>query len=334
MKITQLTIDSATRRPWTRARVLDTSAWGWTALAGAVAISQIVGYTGFPVLYVLQALTPFTLAPSLPLALIASRAGRHRMAIVNALVVATLLWLSIPVVFHGTPPAVADGVPRLTIGFANAYFGNAHADDAAASLLASEPDVISIAEYPRQLERALADRGAFDSYPYRIGRTETDRGGIALLSRYPFTFSSYESSGNQPSIEVVLDMHGTSVRIFVVHPLTGTDPGSLEKWESDLHSIQGRIDTPGPPTVVVGDFNASRWHPAFRDLLDDSGYRDVHEWFGHGLSTSWPADVVIPPFVRIDHALVGDGAVPVSIHDVDIPGSDHLGFVVTLAITG
>ncbi len=321
-------------RHWTRTKSIDTFGWGWTAIAGLLVASQMVGYTGFPVLYVVQALTPFVLAPSLPLALFSTRTGRHRLALANAFIAAVLLWLAVPVVFHGDPPTVSAQAPRLTIRFANAYYGNDRIDEAAASLLSTDTDVIAVVEYPQRLEQALERLGAFESYPHRLGRSSPDRGGIALLSRYPVLTSSFERFGDQPGIEAVLDVHGTSVRVIVVHPLAATDSGSFGTWEGDLSAIGGRINKPGLPTVAVGDFNASRWHPDFRDLLDDSGVRDVHEWLGHGFSTSWPADVLVPPFVRIDHALVRDGAVPLSIRNVDTPGSDHRGFVVMVAIVG
>ena len=41
----------------------------------------------------------------------------------------------------------------------------------------------------------------------------------------------------------------------------------------------------------------------------------------------------LPPFVRLDHALVRDGLIPTSTKDFTVPGSDHRGFVVSLAIT-
>ena len=331
---TTSTAPSKTTGRWVRTKWIVTFAWGWTAIIGLLAASQVIGYTGFPVLYVMQALTPFVLAPSLPIALFSERTGRHRLALVNTVIAGVLLWLAVPVVFHGDPPAVSAQAPRLTIRFANAYYGNDRIDEAATSLLSTDTDVIAIVEYPQHLEQALDRLGAFESYPYRLGRSSPDRGGIALLSRYPVLASSFERFGDQPGIEAVLDVHGTSVRVIVVHPLAATDPDSFETWEGDLRVIAGRISESGLPTVVVGDFNASRWHPDFRDLLDESGARDVHEWLGHGFSTSWPADVLVPPFVRIDHALVRGRAVPLSIHNVDTPGSDHRGFVVAVAIAG
>jgi hypothetical protein len=41
---------------------------------------------------------------------------------------------------------------------------------------------------------------------------------------------------------------------------------------------------------------------------------------------------VLPPFVRLDHVLMDDGVTALAMHEVDVPGSDHRGFSVTLAL--
>jgi len=89
----------------------------------------------------------------------------------------------------------------------------------------------------------------------------------------------------------------------------------------------------GGPTIVLGDFNATRWHPDFRRLLRQGHLRDAHEWAGDGLGASWPADRPIPPFVRLDHILVRSGVIPTSVGSARIPGSDHVAMVADLAVT-
>jgi endonuclease/exonuclease/phosphatase (EEP) superfamily protein YafD len=87
---------------------------------------------------------------------------------------------------------------------------------------------------------------------------------------------------------------------------------------------------------MTGDFNASWWNPEFRGVLRDGGWRDAHQVVGHGLSCSWPTEKwhavfrLHPPFVRIDHALVNDGLVVLDAENFHVPGSDHLGLVVTV----
>jgi endonuclease/exonuclease/phosphatase (EEP) superfamily protein YafD len=64
----------------------------------------------------------------------------------------------------------------------------------------------------------------------------------------------------------------------------------------------------------------------------DWGLSDVHEQLGEGWSRSWPANRFFPPFVRIDHALVRNGAAGMAMRDIEVPGSDHRGFVATIAV--
>lgn len=307
--------------------------WGWTALAGVVAATQATGSTPLNVLYVLQALTLPLLAPCVPLAGLALWRRRYRMAATDAAISLALLVLIWPVVSHGAPPDVDDGAPTLRIAFANTYFENERTGDVADALLDEGADLVAMAELTVAQERALEATGAFAEYPYRVGTAETDRDGIALYSRIPFVRADARDLGSAAGIDAVVELDGEEIRVLVVHPPTGVHQSDLDDWRADLETLGRTLDAADGPTVVVGDFNASRWHPAFRDLLDRTGFHDAHEWLGRGFSTSWPVDGLIPPFVRIDHALLS-GLSPTDLADVETPGSDHRGFVIDLAIAG
>jgi hypothetical protein len=54
---------------------------------------------------------------------------------------------------------------------------------------------------------------------------------------------------------------------------------------------------------------------------------------GRGFSTSWPVAWDLPPFVRLDHALLRPGVVPTGVRELHVPGSDHRGLVADLALT-
>ena len=90
--------------------------------------------------------------------------------------------------------------------------------------------------------------------------------------------------------------------------------------------------TADAPTLLIGDINASYWHPDFRRVLE-AGFVDAHTAAGFGFSTSWPTTWPIPPFVRLDHALTTGGLVATDVADFDVAGSDHLGMIVTVAPT-
>lgn len=315
-------------------RVLVLEIVGWMAVAcmGVLALTQAAGWTGLPIVYATQALTPYLLTPAVPLAVVASSFRRHVLAVVSAGVAVALLWLSAPVVFHADAREPgADGV-RLTVAQANVYYRNQHPQQAGDVLLNLDADVIAVTEYFQPIRAVLLDSGIEQTHPYIIDRAPGDRNGVALFSRYPIIAGDVIKIGYQSGIDATIDVDGTSVRVLVVHPLPGVDRWSLRRWRDDLPAIGDRALAGDAPTVVVGDFNASRWHPAFRRLVG-RGLTDAHEQLDRGFSVSWPQGLRIPTFVRLDHALLTDGLVATAIDDIKVPGSDHRGFVVTIATT-
>jgi endonuclease/exonuclease/phosphatase (EEP) superfamily protein YafD len=308
--------------------------WIVTAAMCALALSQVAGITWIPLLWAVQSLTPLVLWPSLPIAIAAAWRRHWTATTMHAGVVAVLLWLVAPVVWHGDPPAVADGSPRLTIATGNVYFLTERADDAVAALVDTGADVLAVTEFSADVQAAFERAGSTERYPYQAGEAPGDRNGVALYSRYPVVEHTVERVGGGLTIDATLDVDGTPLRVVVVHPLPGTDGEALSSWFELLRSLRDTIDpdAPGaPPTMIVGDFNATRWHPAFRELLD-GGWHDAHEQLGHGFSASWPTDLGIPALVRIDHALLDHRVSALDVHDIDIPGSDHRGFVLEVAV--
>lgn len=313
-----------------RARAAELLAWSTVAVMGMVALSQAAGATPLPPFYVLQALTPLLLVPAAAIAVGAIVKRRRLMAATSIAVMAGLLWLVVPVALHDGALAAPDGARSFTLTHANAYFRTDSPAAAAAALLAEYADVMAVTEQSPQLEAALVAAGATQRYPFRVGAASDERNGVALYSRFPVVGASTAPIGGQPGIDARLDVDGSEVRVVVVHPLPGVDRSDLAQLRRDLPAIDAMARADTVPTVIVGDFNSSRWHPAFRALLRH--WTDAHESLGRGLSVSWPVHQLVPAFVRLDHALTDDGMTALAVHDVDVPGSDHRGFTVTLAL--
>ncbi|MCE9621447.1 MAG: endonuclease/exonuclease/phosphatase family protein [Actinomycetia bacterium] len=310
---------------------------GWVALVPMLALcaTQWFGVDGRRTFVALQALTPFILLCAAPIALAACRGRQHALAIAALVPLVTLLALSFPIAFHADPPAVAENSPRLSIAYSNLLYYNSTPDAAAARMIASDADVLLLVEVTARLHdalvAALADGGTAD-YPYRIGTTGRGSESIELWSRHPIISGGLAEIGDRPAIDALLDVDGSEVRIVGVHPYPPTfnAPG----WQAQLQAIGDAAATSDTPTVLIGDFNGSRWHPSFRRLLD-RGWQDAHEVLGHGWSVSWPMDEgwLPPQFVRIDHALFRNGLTPTGIDDFEVPGSDHKGYRVDFGFT-
>lgn len=313
-------------------KVLETI--GWLALVPmfGLCITQWFGIEGRRSIAAFQALTPWVLVWAAPIALTACVARRHPLALVSLVPVFTMLTLSYPIVFHADAPKVAAASPRLTVAFTNALYINPTPADAARTLSATDADVLVVAEFVPGIRRALDDAVRPGDYPYRAESVYGGSGAIGMWSRFPIIDGGVIDIGEREAIDVVLNVDGHDIRVLAVHPYAPTF--SARGWVTQLSAIGDRAESTSYPTLIVGDFNASRWHPSFRTLLG-RGWSDVHETLGHGWSVSWPMDegVIPPAFVRIDHALFGGGLTPTSIRDLEIPGSDHKGFVVTVGLT-
>jgi len=89
------------------------------------------------------------------------------------------------------------------------------------------------------------------------------------------------------------------------------------------------------PQIVAGDFNASRDHRPFRDILA-AGFADSADiarrrpWPGF----TWPADRRWPPLMRLDHILVSPGIRVSEARTVKIPGTDHRAVLAVLELPG
>lgn len=295
-------------------------------------LTQWFGIEGRRTITAFQALTPWVLVWALPIALVAMATRRHPLALTALIPLVTWLALSYPIVFHADAPKVAADSPRLTIIYANLLYSNPVPEEAAQALLQADADVMVMIEFDMPLHDAIVDATPSGDYPYRAQRTNCGSKSIGVWSRFPIKSGGEAMAIDRPTIDVVLDVDGRCVRLLAVHPYPPTR--DARGWSQQLHAISDRAADSTLPSVVLGDFNGSRWHPSFRALLS-TGLCSGHETLGHGWSMSWPMDkgILPPPFVRIDHALFGNGMTPVTIDDRRVPGSDHKGFVATFAFT-
>jgi endonuclease/exonuclease/phosphatase (EEP) superfamily protein YafD len=295
---------------------------GWAALAlmWVVCVTQWVGFDAFRPVAILQSFTPWLLGAATPLCLLAIATGRWALAAGCAPALATFVVLAKPIRLAEEP---FDGAtPEFTIALGNLLSKNRHPDDVVRSMADTGADVLVLVELTPRMRDSL-DAVCADRYPHRCEVPLPNPAGIGVWSRLPFERADVLATVDRPTIDVDLRTPSGRVRLLAVHTITPTlnSPG----WVAEIRAL-GAVAEGTEPTVLIGDFNAARWHPTFRRLLAD-GWRSAHEVVGRGWSRSWPvAHYPFPLFVRVDHALVR-GIVPVDVVDIDLPGSDHRGFV-------
>ena len=307
----------------------DVVAWAFVAMLLVVAASRQVGGTAPALLQPLQAVVPLLFLP-IYLVLAGAILGRRWLLAGTAIVFALVHWFSV------APARGVDDKPywlgrgaTIRVAEANVYEQNPTMGATSEKLLAADADMVVLVEVTPDWETAMAGTGLYERYPYRI--VEPFRGvrGAAILSKLPITDVAHLTRNKLPVVDVTLP-NGQSVRIVAVHPLPPLSGSSSADWTEDLRLLRRYAGRNEGPLALVGDFNGTRWQPAFGSLLR-SGLRDAHEATGHGLSYSWPADR-FRPFVRLDHALVGEELFPTAVTELALPGSDHRGFVATFEL--
>jgi len=180
----------------------------------------------------------------------------------------------------------------------------------------------------------LADAGVGALLPFCHLAAGREPAGTGLWARWPLTplppVPGLVSAAPRARIEPV---DGCPVTLTGVHTLAPLPPNT-RRWQQELAAIRSALAGSDGPQVVAGDFNASRDHRPFRDLLA-AGFLDCADaarrrpWPG----CTWPSARGIPPVMRLDHVLVSQGAATVSaVRVIQIPGTDHRGVLAVIQL--
>jgi endonuclease/exonuclease/phosphatase (EEP) superfamily protein YafD len=124
-------------------------------------------------------------------------------------------------------------------------------------------------------------------------------------------------------------VHWTIANVHPVAPQLGSS-----RWASDagkvLELLEGHL---GEHLVVVGDFNAIEEHLTMRRLAAIGLRNAMSGWRSPGVlgwQPSWPTDkALVPPLIRIDHALHSDSVEAWRPRYVVVTGSDHKALLTT-----
>ncbi|MFE4464920.1 endonuclease/exonuclease/phosphatase family protein [Oerskovia sp. NPDC056781] len=323
-------------RPPSRARRAGAVAWTVVLSSclvgvGALTLARALGFDGVTPLAQLVSLTPWVaLAALVVLLLSLSRRRWVLSAVAAVLVVVHAVWL---VPFFVPGPGIEPGTDgTLRVMATNALYGRADARAVVEAVREEEVELLSVVELTDGFETALVAAGIEDVLPYAWTRTHPTEGaaGSGLWSATPLTDprDGVASRFHQPSAVVGVD--GTSVRVTAVHPHPPT-PGAVDLWTDDLALLRDAAHADPTPQILLGDFNATSDHSAFRDLLGDR-FADATRLAGHGLNLSWPADRRHPPLVDLDHVVVDAGMRVDDVGPVAIPGTDHLAILATVQV--
>lgn len=304
-------------------RVVTGLAWTAAAVLAGFALLRLGRVTEhLPRLFAVESLTIWLLLPASGVLLVALVLRRRVLAVVAVMLVLTLLAWTAPDIRWWPREQDRGHGPTIRLVTANVLVRNGRTADVAATLGALRPDVLVILELSPALARALEDAPALAHLSHRLVDLHDGAGafGSAILSRYPLADEDVGRFGGFPLLSATVGTPGRPTTLYAVHtlqPLAGL--GVLQR---QLDELGRRADATGGPLIMAGDFNATRQHRPFRQLLDH-GLRDAHLQRGRGLARTWPMDKPGPPFALLDHVLVSEELVVRDVAEATIPGSDH-----------
>lgn len=249
------------------------------------------------------------------------------LALLTALLTAGhLAWLG-PLFVPDLRPARTEAFTVLVL---NVY--NGAADPGAVAAVAAQADVAVLVETTAPLQTALAAEGIDERFPHVVGDPRTEGSNTAVFSRFRLSRGALLGRSNfaQWSLAVEVPDLGL-VRLLAVHPCNPYCGGG--RWAAEHEMVRAAVAAHGDgPLLVAGDFNAVDGHGPLQRLRR-LGLRSATDLVGAGWIPTYPAGRALPPLLPIDHALVNDALTVTDLTAVTVPGTDHLGLLVTIAGT-
>jgi endonuclease/exonuclease/phosphatase (EEP) superfamily protein YafD len=225
-------------------------------------------------------------------------------------------------------------VVRLHLFNVNAQGGAADPATILRVLRSHDVDVLAVEELTPQMVSRLEAAGLAELLPFSHLDPRPGSPGTGLWARWPLTplppVPGLTAAAPRARIDPV---GGRPVTLTVVHPLAPTK-GHAGIWQRELTLIGQAMASVDGPQVVAGDFNASRDHRPFRDLLVD-GFRDCADfsqsrsWPGF----TWPAAGRALAVMRLDHVLVSRTATVRMTRTIRVPRTDHHGVLAAIEFT-
>lgn len=215
----------------------------------------------------------------------------------------------------------APDVPKLKILQANVLKSNRTPGLLQKLIEDEKPQIITCAEVNPECAAML--QGLKDEYPHQLVTTGTDSYRVALLSKLPLLKIEQTAFGGARTEAIVfrVQLGGKVIDAVSLHPYTPN--ANIESRDSEFAAIASRFAAETPEhLMLMGDFNATPWCPAMKQLMKTLKLRNARE--GRGINTTWPAFFPFLFRIPIDHVLVSANLGIAAFGTARRIGSDHL----------
>lgn len=240
--------------------------------------------------------------------------------------------------YTGSPGEADTGRPTLTVMHFNVNTGNSDHAGVIDEIIAHQPDLLFVQEVNQRWLDAL-ETGLVE-YELVVAVPRTDNFGIACFVRSrgsgqsPVSITGASADdptggvARVPAIEVSFEFGGQAVSALSIHPLPPVSLAYARARDAGLEAAGRWSAAQGTPHFIMGDFNATPWSTAFRDMRSAGGL--INSQVGFGRAPTWPAGLGSLGMIPIDHLLHSEDFVTVRRVVGEARGSDHRPLVVEL----
>lgn len=237
--------------------------------------------------------------------------------------------------YLGSPGPVDTSLPTFTVMHFNVNTGNKDHAGVIEEVQKHAPDLLFVQEVNQRWVDALSV-GLVD-YELVVIDSRTDNFGTCCFVRRQSDVLSVEDAqivqspvdaGEVPMIELALASGGRRVRVLSIHPLPPVSVIYARARDAMLDDAGQWSTEQSDPHFIVGDFNATPWSTAFRDLQSAGGL--VNSQVGFGRGPTWPAKFNTLGMIPIDHLLHSEELVTIDRVVGEANGSDHKPLIVEI----
>lgn len=216
-----------------------------------------------------------------------------------------------------------------TILIFNVYQYNEKYEEVAKMLEEKDADVVLLVEVDQKWQDALEHL----PYPHIVDVAKDNTYGMLLLSKFPYSDFEirYIVEKDVPSVMAKIDINGSLIRIYGIHPKPPVPGENESSYPKDLEvTLLAReiSKEPHPHTIVAGDLNDVPWSQNSKFFIKHSELKDPR--IGRGLFGTFPS--YFPIKIPLDHVFCSSDFGVIDIQKLPSSGSDHHPLLIRFAI--
>ncbi|MGB0769073.1 MAG: endonuclease/exonuclease/phosphatase family protein, partial [Phycisphaeraceae bacterium] len=240
--------------------------------------------------------------------------------------------------YLGSPASADLARPTMTVMHYNVNTSNSNHAGVIAEIYTQNPDLLFVQEVNHRWVDAL--KAGLQGYELIVDQSRTDNFGIACFQRKAGddrpaiaivssrVYDVTNDIAQVPVIEAELTLEGDTISVLSIHPLPPVSVLYARARDATLYAAGEWAAEQADPCIVVGDFNATPWSTAFRDLRSSGEL--VNSQVGFGRAPTWPASLNTLGMIPIDHLLHSGELTTVNRVVGEANGSDHLPLIVEI----